>query len=61
MNNLAMATGGRVITNIDDVTAASKSEESGVAKPGAEGMLTSADMDIYEVGNSFYPPFDFSL
>jgi chaperonin GroEL (HSP60 family) len=60
MNNLAMATGGRVITNIDDVMAASKPEESGVPKPGAEGMLTGADMHMYEVGNSFYSPFDFS-
>jgi hypothetical protein len=32
MNNLAMATGGRVITNIDDVMAASKPKESGVPK-----------------------------
>jgi chaperonin GroEL (HSP60 family) len=60
MNNLAMATGGRVITNIDDVMAASKPEESGVPKPGAEGMLTGADMHMYEVGNSFYSPLDFS-
>jgi chaperonin GroEL (HSP60 family) len=60
MNNLAMATGGRLITNIDDVMAASKPEESGVPKPGAEGMLTGADMHMYEVGNSFYSPFDFS-
>jgi hypothetical protein len=61
MNNLAMATGGRVITNIDDVMATSKPEESGVPKPGAEGMLTGTDMDMYEVGNSFYSPFDLSL
>lgn len=50
-----------MITNIDDIMAASKPEESGVPKPGAEGMLTGADMGMYEVGNSFYSPFDFSL
>jgi chaperonin GroEL (HSP60 family) len=44
MNNLAMATGGRVITNIDDVIAASKPKESGVPKPGAGGMPCGADM-----------------
>jgi hypothetical protein len=34
----------RVITNIDDVIAASKPKESGVPKPGAGGMPGGADM-----------------
>ena len=50
----------RVITNIDDLIAASKPKESGVPKPGAGGMPGGADMDVYEVGNSFYFPFYFS-
>jgi hypothetical protein len=33
-----------VITNIDDVIAASKPKESGVPKPGAGGMPGGADM-----------------
>jgi hypothetical protein len=57
----AAYTGGRVITNIDDVIAASKPKESGVPKPGAGGMPCGADMDMHEVGNSFYSPFYFSL
>jgi hypothetical protein len=61
MNNLAMATGGRVITNIDDVMAASKPKESGMPKPGAGGMPGGADMHMYEVRNSFYFPFYVSL
>jgi hypothetical protein len=36
-----------VITNIDDVMAASKPKESGVPKPVAGGMLGGADMDMY--------------
>jgi hypothetical protein len=51
-----------VITNIDDAMATSKPKESGVPKPGAEGMPRGAGRKcMYEVGNSFYSPFYFSL
>jgi hypothetical protein len=50
-----------MVLRIDNVIAASKPKESGMAKPGAGGMPGGADMDMYEVGNSFYSPFYFSL